>query len=85
MEPRARCNNAIHVLRHFKKLGVEESIILKGLSIDKEYLSNPHNWITVNDWYKMINNCQEASPLTTLDDWHKIGFYLKDSEESKLF
>ncbi len=85
MEPRARCNNAIHVLRHFKKLGVEESIILRGLSIDKEYLSNPHNWITVNDWYKMIDNCQEAAPLTTLDDWHKIGFYLKDSEESKLF
>lgn len=85
MKPRSRCNNAIHVLNHFKKLGVEESTILSGVSVDKEYLSNPHNWITVKDWYKLMDNCQEAAPLTTLTDWYKIGFYLKDNEESKLF
>ncbi len=85
MEPRSRCNNAIHVLTHFKKLGIKESTILSGLSVDKEYLSNPHNWITVKDWYKLMDNCQEAAPLTTLADWNKIGFYLKDSEGSKLF
>ena len=85
MEPRARCNNAIHVLNHFKKIGVEESTILKGLSIDKDYISNPNNWITVKNWYKLIDNCQEAAPFTSLDYWHKIGFYMKDSEASKIF
>lgn len=85
MEPRSRCNNAIHVLNYFKKLGVKESAILNGLSVDKAYISKPHNWITVKDWYKMIANCQKEAPLTTLEDWYNIGFYLKDNEESKLF
>lgn len=85
MEPSSRCNNAIHVLNYFKKLGLSETAILDGLDVDKKYISNPHNWITVKDWYKIIDNCQRSAPLTTLDDWHKIGFNLKDSEESKLF
>ncbi len=85
MEARSRCNNAIHLLNHFKKLGVRESKILDGLSVNKEYISNPHNWITVKDWYKMMDNCHAAAPFTTLDDWFKIGFYLKDSETSKIF
>ncbi|WP_304511894.1 hypothetical protein [Desulfobacula sp.] len=85
MEPRSRCNNAVNVLNYFKKLGVEESKILQGLSINKNYLSNPHNWITVKDLYKLFDNCLEAAPLTTLHDWYKIGFHLKDSKESKLF
>ena len=85
MELRSRCNNAIHLLNHFKKLGIRESKILDGLSIDKKYITNPHNWITVKDWHKMIDNCHEAAPFITLEDWYKIGFYLKDSETSKIF
>ncbi|RLC20459.1 MAG: hypothetical protein DRH93_13620 [Deltaproteobacteria bacterium] len=85
MELRSRCNNAIHLLNHFKKLGVRESKILNGLSVNKKHITNPHNWITVKDWYKMMDNCHAAAPFTTLDDWFKIGFYLKDSETSKIF
>ena len=85
MEFRSRCNNAIHLLNHFKKLGVRESKILDGLTVNKKHIANPHNWITVKDWYKMMDNCHAAAPFTTLEDWYKIGFYLKDSETSKIF
>ena len=80
-----RCKNAIYIISYFEKQGIKESAILKDLNIDKTYLQNTNNWITVSDWHKMIANCQQAAPFTTLDDWHKIGFRLKDITTYKLF
>ena len=72
-------------MNYFKKQGIQESAILKNLNIDKQYLQNTNNWIPVKNWHKMIANCQMAAPFTTLDDWHEIGFQLKEAAIYKLF
>jgi hypothetical protein len=85
MDYLVRCRNVIYLMNYFKKHGIKESAILKDLNIDKPYLQNANNWIKVNDWHKIIANCQQAAPFTTLDDWHKIGLHLKEAAIYKLF
>ena len=82
---KTRCANLTHVINYFVGLGVDEKDILKGLSIDKDFIHNPNNWIATQDSFKIIERCQQLGPLLTPYDWEKIGLRLTDSNASHLF
>ena len=82
---KTRCNNVILVIQHFLKLGADESQLLKGVEAKKDFLYDPHNWLSIPDWYKILFNCQQFAPWLTLHDWQAIALTIKDSEASTLF
>ena len=53
MEPRSRCNNAIHVLNYFKKLGVEICNKLN-LSFGEILHGAPRDWKEYRSYRKWI-------------------------------
>ncbi|MCK5100734.1 MAG: hypothetical protein KAR45_21665 [Desulfobacteraceae bacterium] len=85
MEHRSRCNNAQFLIAYFINLGIPESKLMKDVKADKSFISNPHNWMAIEDWHQIINNAQEACSYLTLDDWQKIAFNIKDNEATGMW
>ena len=69
----------------FLETGADENQILKGIETDKAFLSNPDNWLSVPDWYKILFNCQEFALWLNLHDWQAIALSIKDSNAFTLF
>ena len=82
---KTRCTNVVHILNYFVGLGIDEKDILKGLSIDKDFIYNPNNWVVTQDSFKITERCQQLGPLLTPYDWEKIGLRLKDNDASHIF
>ena len=85
MEHRTRCSNAQYLIDYFIGLGISESQLFKNVEAKKSFILNPHNWLPVEDWHQIINNCQEYRPYLTLDDWQKLALSIKDNEATGIW
>ncbi|MBU8849145.1 MAG: LuxR C-terminal-related transcriptional regulator [Desulfobacterales bacterium] len=80
MEHKTRCSNVQYLIDYFMNLGIAESQLLKGVKAEKSFIANPHDWLAIEDFHQIMNNCQESCPHLTLDDWQKIALSIKDNE-----
>ncbi|MCK5099080.1 MAG: hypothetical protein KAR45_13315, partial [Desulfobacteraceae bacterium] len=85
MEHKTRCSNAQYLIDYFINFGIPESQILTGVKKEKSFISNPHNWLPINDWHQIMSNCQKSCPHLTLDYWQKIACSIKDNETTGIW
>ncbi len=85
MEHKTRCSNAQYLIDYFINLDVPESQVLQGVNAEKSFISDPHNWLSIEDWHQIINNCQGSVPSLTIEDWQKIALSIKDNDATGIW
>lgn len=76
---RSRCVTSSFILDHFSRQGVDPESLLKGTGLDKAYIDNPYNWISVIKLQRILQNCYRTITNLTLYDWLNISLGLRYS------
>jgi len=85
MKHKNRCSNAQYLIDYFLNLGIPKSHLLKDVKAEEKFISNPHNWLPLEELHQIVKNCQASCPHLTLDDWQRIALSIKDNEATGIW
>lgn len=80
-----RALSAIQLIDYFEQFGTPADELLQSSGVDKHALSNPHDWIPLESFYTILDNCNAIAPPLTLEDWQNIGAQIQKGRTSNLF
>lgn len=81
---RVRCLSAMHVMDYFVRKGMDRDRILAAVEARPTVLADPDHWISLDDFYRILENCQDHNPFLSLYDWERIGLRISAGNSADL-